>query len=49
MMFDKLGKDYTRKILYLDDNYNYHEVAKEEEGYFFAESTYIIDLKGANH
>jgi hypothetical protein len=44
-MMDKLGKDYTRKVYYLKDEREPVEITDpREEGKFFAESTYVVDI-----
>jgi len=49
-LFDKLGSNYTRTIYAVDDsNWTYEQVTPEEEGYFWAESVYLIDIKSETH
>jgi len=47
---DKLGKDYTRKVYYLKDDKVPEEITDpREEGKFFAESTYVVDINSSTH
>jgi hypothetical protein len=49
-VFDKLGKDYTRTVYWLKDNRVPVQITDPaEEGKFFAESVYVIDIKGSGH
>lgn len=50
LVLEKLGKDYTKTVYWLKD---FKEPIKiedpEEDGKFFAESCYIVDLKSSTH
>lgn len=50
-MFEKLGKDYTKTVYVLEDNYTKPVRITDpgEDGKFFAESCYVIDIKGTGH
>jgi len=50
LMFDKLGDKWTKTVYYVE-NYTKHVkiVDPREEGKFFAESTYLVDIKGSGH
>jgi len=50
LLFDKLGSNYTRTIYFVNHNdWTYEQVNPEEEGYFWAESVYLIDIKSETH
>jgi hypothetical protein len=46
---DKLGADYTKTVYYLDDNHSTPVKIEDpdEDGKFFAESCYVIDIKSS--
>ena len=47
LLFDKLGKNWTKKVYYLEDFTTLVEITDPaEKGKFFAESNYIIDVTG---
>mmetsp|Transcript_65419 Transcript_65419/g.90412 ORF Transcript_65419/g.90412 Transcript_65419/m.90412 type:complete len:135 (-) Transcript_65419:1020-1424(-) len=50
LLFDKLGSNYTRTIYFVNHNdWTYEQVTPEEEGYFWAESVYLVDIKSETH
>lgn len=44
LMMDKLGKTYTVTTYYLDGLKNAVKIDPNEEGVFFSESTYVVDI-----
>lgn len=50
LLLDKLGTNYTKTVYYLQDHRTPVQITDPaEDGKFFAESVYIIDIKGSKH
>jgi gelsolin len=50
IMLDKLGANYTKTVYFLEDNKTPIKIEDpEEEGKFFAESSYVVDLQSNTH
>jgi hypothetical protein len=50
LMMDKLGSSYTKTVYWLQDNRTPIKITDPaEEGKFFAESVYVIDVQGTGH
>ena len=50
LVMDKLGKDYTKTVYFLKDHKEPVEITDPlEDGKFFAESCYVVDIKSSSH
>merc|ERR1712060_585916 len=50
MVLDKLGKNYTKTVYWLKDHKEPVKIEDpEEDGKFFAESCYVVDIKSSSH
>jgi len=50
LLFDKLGSNYTKTVYWLKDARTPVRITDPAEvGKFFAESVYVIDVKGTDH
>ena len=50
IMLDKLGANYTKTVYFLEDHKTPIKIEDpEEDGKFFAESTYVVDLQSNTH
>lgn len=50
LTFEKLGSNYTKTVYWLQDGHIPVKITNpDEEGKFFAESVYVIDIQGTEH
>ena len=50
LVMDKLGSDWTKTVYYLEDFKTPIKIEDpNEDGIFFAESCYVVDIKSSSH
>ena len=50
IVLDKLGANWTKTVYWLDNEYQPQKIDDPaEEGKFFAETNYVIDIKSDTH